>query len=391
MGLVGAQGGLTRYRKVPASDKIAGHSSGRQKTRTTWRKSAATRSMQDTGPTDASFAQQSTLLDRRLAVAPMMDWTDRHCRFFLRQFSPRVLLYTEMITAAAILRGRRERLLAFDPAEHPVALQLGGSEPDSLAAAARYGAEAGYDEINLNVGCPSERVQSGAFGACLMAEPALVARCVEAMQAAVAIPVTVKCRIGIDDHDEYSYLANFVDVLAAAGARVFIVHARKAILKGLSPKQNREVPPLRYDYVERLKRERPDLTIVLNGGLRSADEVLAALARVDGVMLGREAYHNPYVLSELHGRIYGEESWQAPTPAAIMDRLIPYVEQRCAAGDPLSAITRHFLGLFAGRGGARSWRRYFTECARKPGAGAELVVRARDRLRSIDPLPPTGT
>jgi tRNA-dihydrouridine synthase A len=321
-------------------------------------------------------------LDRRLSVAPMMDWTDRHCRFFLRQFSPSVLLYTEMITAAAILRGNRERLLEFDPQEHPVALQIGGSEPDRLAAAARIGAAAGYDEINLNVGCPSERVQSGAFGACLMAEPELVARCVGAMQAVVSVPVTVKCRIGIDEHDEYSYLANFVDVVAAAGARVFIVHARKAILKGLSPKKNRDIPPLRYDYVDRLKRERPDLTVVLNGGLRRPDEILAALSRVDGVMLGREAYHNPYLLSQLHGRIFADESWHAPTPAEIMDRLIPYVAMRRAAGDSLSSITRHFLGLFAGREGARAWRRYFTVCARAPDAGVELVVRARDRLRS---------
>jgi tRNA-dihydrouridine synthase A len=323
-----------------------------------------------------------TVLDRRLSVAPMMDWTDRHCRFFLRQFSPRVLLYTEMITAAAILRGNRERLLAFDAAEHPLALQLGGSEPEQLAAAARFGAAAGYDEINLNVGCPSERVQSGAFGACLMAEPELVARCIGAMQDAVSVPVTVKCRIGIDEHDEYAYLSHFVDVVAAGGARVFIVHARKAILKGLSPKQNREVPPLRYDYVDRLKRERPDLTIVLNGGLRRPPEILAALARVDGVMLGREAYHNPYLLSQLHASVYGEEGWRAPTSAEIMDRLIPYVAGRLAAGDPLRAITRHFLGLFAGREGARAWRRYFTECARAPGAGVELVVRARDRLRA---------
>jgi tRNA-dihydrouridine synthase A len=325
----------------------------------------------------------------------MMDWTDRHCRFFLRQFSPSVLLYTEMITAAAILRGRRDRLLAFDPAEHPVALQLGGSEPDQLAAAARIGAEAGYDEINLNVGCPSERVQSGAFGACLMAEPELVARCVSAMQAAVSLPVTVKCRIGIDEHDEYSFLSGFVDVVAASGVRVFIVHARKAVLKGLTPKQNREVPPLRHDYVERLKRERPDLTVVLNGGLRHPDEITATLGRVDGVMLGREAYHNPYVLSELHSRIFlndgsPDDAWRAPRPAEVMDRLIPYVAERCSAGDPLGVITRHFLGLFAGRDGARAWRRYFTECARAPGAGPELVVRARDRLRSSDATPPTG-
>jgi len=320
----------------------------------------------------------------------MMEWTDRHCRFFLRQFSPRVLLYTEMITAAAILRGRHGRLLAFHPAERPLALQLGGSEPDQLAAAARLGAAAGYDEINLNVGCPSERVQSGAFGACLMAEPALVARCIGAMLAAVSIPVTVKCRIGIDSHDEYSYLANFVDVVATAGARVFIVHARKAVLKGLTPKQNREIPPLRYDYVNRLKGERPDLTIILNGGLRRTDEILAALGPVDGVMLGREAYQNPYVLSELHERIYREDLWRTPAPAEVMEQLIPYVSERCAAGDPLNAITRHFLGLFAGRNGARAWRRYFTECARVPGAGAELIVRARDRLRLSDSLPPTG-
>ena len=219
----------------------------------------------------------------------MMDWTDRHCRFFLRQFSPRTLLYSEMITAAALVRGKRERLLAFDAAEHPLALQLGGSEPALLAAAARIGSVAGYDEINLNVGCPSERVQSGAFGACLMAEPLLVAQCVAAMQDAVDVPVTVKCRIGIDEHDDYSYLANFVDVVSATGARTFIVHARKAILKGLSPKQNREIPPLRYDYVDRLKRERPDLEIILNGGLKNSEDVLAALARVDGAMLGREA------------------------------------------------------------------------------------------------------
>ena len=325
--------------------------------------------------------------DRKLAVAPMMAWTDRHCRFFLRQFSPRVLLYTEMITAAAILRGRRDRLLAFDPAEHPLALQLGGSEPEQLAAAARCGAEAGFDEINLNVGCPSERVQSGAFGACLMAEPQLVARCVSAMRAAVSIPVSVKCRIGIDAHDEYSFLENFVDVVAASGARVFIVHARKAILKGLTPKQNRAIPPLRPDYVERLKRDRPELIVILNGGLRQPEDIVRALGAVDGVMLGREAYHNPFVLTQLQQRVYPQDSWQPPSPADVMDRLIPYVAARCAAGDPLSAITRHFLGLFAGREGARGWRRYFTEFARAPGAGAELVERARDRLRQGEVSP----
>jgi tRNA-dihydrouridine synthase A len=333
-------------------------------------------------------APSTRAVERRLSVAPMMDWTDRHCRFFLRQFSPRTLLYTEMITAAAIVRGKRERLLAYDVAEHPLALQLGGSEPRLLAEAARIGAKEGYDEINLNVGCPSERVQSGAFGACLMAEPALVAHCVAAMRQAVAVPVTVKCRIGIDAHDEYSYLANFVEVVAGSGARTFIVHARKAILKGLSPKQNREIPPLRYDYVDRLKRERPDLEIILNGGLKHPDEVLAALARIDGVMLGREAYHNPFVLSELHAQLYDDPHWRTPTAAQIMERLVPYVAERCAAGDPLSAITRHFIGLFAGRDGARAWRRYFTECARAPGAGVDLVARARDRLRAGEGAPP---
>ncbi len=321
----------------------------------------------------------------------MMDWTDRHCRFFLRLFSPDTLLYTEMITAAAILRGNRERLLAFDPAEHPVALQVGGSEPAELAVAARAGADAGYDEINLNVGCPSERVQSGAFGACLMAEPELVARCVGAMQAVVSVPVTVKCRIGIDSHDEYSYLRNFVDTVAEAGPRVFIVHARKAILKGLTPKQNREIPPLRHDYVERLKRERPDLAIVLNGGLRLPDDVVKALATVDGVMLGREAYHNPYVLSELQARLRKDLHWRPPTPAQVLDRLIPYVTERCAAGDRLSSITRHILGLFAGRDGARAWRRYFTEVARQPGAGAQLLVQAREYLRAAPAAPLAGT
>ncbi len=332
-------------------------------------------------------AQSTRAVERRLSVAPMMDWTDRHCRFFLRQFSPRTLLYTEMITAAALVRGKRERLLAFDAAEHPLALQLGGSEPALLAEAARLGSAAGYDEINLNVGCPSERVQSGAFGACLMAEPALVARCVAAMRAAADVPVTVKCRIGIDEHDEYSYLANFVDIVAATGARTFIVHARKAILKGLSPKQNREIPPLRYDYVDRLKRERPELEIILNGGLKNPDEVLAALARVDGAMLGREAYHNPFVLSQLHARVYDDPRWRVPTAAQVMERLVPYVTERCAAGEPLNAITRHFLGLFAGRDGARAWRRYFTECARAPGAGADLVARARDRLHAGEGAP----
>ena len=305
-----------------------------------------------------------------VAVAPMMAWTDRHCRYFLRLLSPHALLYTEMVTAQAIIHGDRQRLLGFDPAEAPVALQLGGAEPALLASAAQHGAHFGYDEINLNVGCPSDRVQSGRFGACLMAEPALVRDCVAAMRAAVDIPVTVKSRIGIDAHDDYSFLRDFVGTVAESGCETFIVHARKAILAGLSPKENRSVPPLRYDFVYRLKEEFPQLHIMLNGGVRDLDSARVHLARVDGVMIGREAYHNPYFLAELEHALHGVE---LPSRDAVLARFLPYVEARLAEGVRLSAMTRHLLGLYLGQPGARHWRRQLGEGACARGAGAEVI------------------
>jgi tRNA-dihydrouridine synthase A len=328
-------------------------------------------------------------LDRRVSVAPMMDWTDRHCRYFLRGFSPDVLLYTEMITAAAIVRGERARLLKFDPEEHPVALQLGGSEPHELAAAAGAGEDAGYDEINLNCGCPSERVASGAFGACLMREPARVAECVAAMRAAVRVPVTVKMRIGVVTGSpaaargavlhypeaDFEALHRFVAGIRDAGCSAAIVHARQAVLGGLSPKANREVPPLRYDVVRRLKQLFPALPIVVNGGLRAPAAVLGALAWCDGVMLGREAYHRPMVLAELRrGLAPGEPA--LPERAALIERMARYAERELAAGGRLAAITRHMLGLYGGEPGARDYRRMLSEGARLPGAGAELLRQA---------------
>ena len=308
----------------------------------------------------------------RLSVAPMMDWTDRHCRYFLRLFSPRVRLYTEMIVARAILRGERQRLLAFDPAEHPVALQLGGSDPEELARAAAIGESFGYDEVNLNVGCPSDRVQNASFGACLMLRPALVADCVRAMRDAVKVPVTVKCRIGIDDRDDWDFLRGFVDAIAAAGCRTLIVHARKAILQGLSPKENREVPPLDYASAWRVKREFPALTVVVNGGLRTVPQAAEQLAHADGVMLGREAYHNPFLLSALHRAVF-DAAFEMPEPADIVRAMRDYLARQAAAGTPLRAITRHMLGLFNGRAGARAWRRAISEGVARPGATPALV------------------
>lgn len=312
----------------------------------------------------------------RLCVAPMMDWTDRHCRFFHRLLAPHALLYTEMVTAQAVIHGDRERLLGFDAAEQPVALQLGGSEPDELAQAARIGAELGYIEINLNVGCPSDRVQSGRFGACLMREPALVADCVVAMRAAVAhtaATVTVKCRIGVDDQDEDLALATFVDAVHAAGCNVFVVHARKAWLKGLSPKENREVPPLNYERVHRLKREHPQLTIVINGGIASVDSVLEHLRHLDGVMLGRTAYHEPYRLAEIEHALFGTP---LPDRDDVLLRLRPYVESHLARGDRLQHISRHILGLYQGLPGARAFRRVLSEQAHRADAGWDVVERA---------------
>ena len=305
-----------------------------------------------------------------VAVAPMMDWTDRHCRFFLRLLSPNALLYTEMVTAQAVLHGDRARLLGFDPAEHPVALQLGGSSPEQLARATAIGADFGYDEINLNIGCPSDRVQSGRFGACLMAEPALVRDCVSAMREAVPAPVSVKSRIGIDQHEDYGFLRDFVGTVAESGCRVFIVHARKAILDGLSPKQNREVPPLRYSVVYRLKQDFPELFIMLNGGVRDLDAVRSHLAQVDGVMIGREAYRNPYFLAEIERELHGLEP---PSREAVMARFLEYVEARLTEGVRLSSMTRHVLGLYLGRPGARRWRRQLSEDACRRGADADVV------------------
>ncbi len=318
-----------------------------------------------------------------------MDWTDRHCRFFLRGFSPGALLYTEMITAAAILRGDRKRLLAFDPDEHPLALQLGGSEPQNLAAAARIGEEAGYDEINLNCGCPSDRVASGAFGACLMLEPQLVAECVAAMTAAVRIPVTVKMRIGVVkasarevagavaafDEADYERLLHFVTSVQAAGCKVAIVHARKAVLGGLSPKDNREVPPLRYDVVRQLKGAVGSLPVIVNGGLRDAPAVREALSWCDGVMLGREAYHRPYLLAELQQQL---DSTHPPLPMreALVARMEAYAQREMAAGGSLAAISRHMLGLYSGQPGARDFRRALSEGARAADATPALLRQA---------------
>ena len=305
----------------------------------------------------------------------MMDWTDRHCRYFLRQFSPRILLYTEMIVAQAILKGDRPYLLEFDPLEHPVALQLGGADPGQLAEAAAIGAAFGYDEINLNVGCPSDRVQQATFGACLMARPRLVADCVRAMRAAVAIPVTVKCRIGIDDHDDWPFLREFVAAVAEAGCRTVIVHARKAILRGLTPKQNRDVPPLDYARAWQVKREFPALTVVVNGGLRTVPQVAEQLAQADGVMLGREAYHNPYLLPALHRAVF-DDGFETPTAEAVVDGMRRYAESRVAAGTPLRAITRHMLGLFNGQAGARAWRHALSEGVNRGITSPTLMAEA---------------
>jgi tRNA-dihydrouridine synthase A len=323
-------------------------------------------------------------LDRRLSIAPMMDWTDRHCRYFLRLIARRALLYTEMIPTGAILRGDRARFLRFDPAEHPVALQLGGCDPADLARCAAIGEAFGYDEINLNVGCPSDRVQSARFGACLMAEPPLVADCVAAMRAAVGIPVTVKTRIGIDQHDDYDFLQRFVEAVAGAGCGTLIIHARKAWLSGLSPKENREVPPLRYELVHRVKADFPELEVIANGGIRTIDEARAQLGRVDGVMVGREAYQNPYCLVEWERTLF-DTTPAAPSRAEVVERLLPYVERELAAGTPLKAITRHILGLFNGLPGARAWRRHLSEAVPQPGAGVDVLVEALAHIRVQSP------
>ncbi len=312
----------------------------------------------------------------------MMDWTDRHCRYFLRLIAPHALLYTEMVTTGALLHGDRERYLRHDRAEHPLALQLGGSDPDDLARCAQFGHESGYDEINLNCGCPSDRVQNARFGACLMAEPRRVADCVAAMRAAVPIPVTIKTRLGIDNRDSYEELRSFVDTVAAAGSRVFIVHARKAWLSGLSPKENREIPPLQYESVHRIKRDFPALTVILNGGLSQPAQVEAQLAFVDGVMIGREAYQNPYLLAEFERTIFAADG--ILDRAGIVHRYRDYVVRQLAAGVPLPRLTRHLLGLYNGLPGARRWRRRLSESV--PGdSSARVLDEALACVRHDDP------
>jgi tRNA-dihydrouridine synthase A len=305
----------------------------------------------------------------------MMEWTDRHCRAFHRLLTRRALLYTEMVTTGALIHGPRARLLAFDAREHPVALQLGGSEPADLAACARMGEDAGYDEINLNIGCPSTRVQKGAFGACLMREPELVADCVASMRSAVRVPVTVKCRIGVDEQDPDAALSGFVDKVAEGGCNTFIVHARKALLKGLSPKDNREVPPLNYNLVYRLKRERPQLTIVINGGIGDLAQAKGHLAHVDGAMMGRAAYQSPWLLADADRALFGETRPLRSRHDVIADYL-PYIGRELGRGVPLNAMTKHLLGLFNGLAGARAFRRHLSENAARRGAGLEVLHQA---------------
>ena len=316
----------------------------------------------------------------RFSIAPMMDWTDRHCRMFHRLMTRRGRLYTEMLTSGAILHGDRPRLLAFDPSEHPVALQLGGSDPRDLAAAAKIGEDFGYDEINLNVGCPSDRVKEGRFGACLMAEPALVAACVAAMKASVSIPVTVKCRIGIDDQDPETALDALARAVVAASADALVVHARKAWLNGLSPKENRHIPPLDYDRVYRLKASMPDGPIVINGGIGSLAEAREHLAYVDGVMLGRVAYQEPWRLLSVDPELFGEAAPFA-TMKDVFEAMMPYIERELTAGTRLHSIVRHFVGAFHGVPGARAFRRHLAENGVRPGAGPEVL---RDAIALVE-------
>ena len=314
-------------------------------------------------------------MTHRFSVAPMMDWTDRHCRYFHRRLSRHALLYTEMVTTGALIHGDSKRFLRFDKSEHPVALQLGGSEPDALAECAEMGERAGYDEINLNCGCPSDRVQVGRFGACLMREPERVAECVSEMQKSVGIPVTVKTRIGIDDSEDYVFLRRFVETIADAGCETFVIHARKAWLKGLSPKENREIPPLNYEHVYRLKQDFPHLTVVINGGIRTLDECKTHLQHVDGVMLGREAYENPWLLAQVDAELFDEPN-PLTTRAEALRALKPYIDRELAAGTTLHAITRHILGLYRGEAGGRGFRRVLSQQAFKPAANFNVVEAA---------------
>ncbi|MCO7226438.1 tRNA dihydrouridine(20/20a) synthase DusA [Pleionea sp. CnH1-48] len=318
-------------------------------------------------------------LDRTLSVAPMMDWTDRHDRYFLRQISRHTLLYTEMVTTGAVINGDRQRLLGFDAAEHPIAVQLGGCDPHELSESARICQDFGYDEVNLNVGCPSDRVQKGRIGACLMAEPELVAECVSAMQKAVDIPVTVKTRIGIDDRDSYEELHDFVSQVAQAGCKTFIVHARKAWLKGLSPKENREIPPLHYDTVYQIKSDFPELEVIINGGIKTLEETESHLKHVDGVMIGREAYQNPYILADVDQRFFGA-THNKVARSQVVDKMLPYIEGYLQQGGRLQHVVRHMLGLFHAQPGGKQWRRYLSENAHRSDAGIEVVQAALERI-----------
>lgn len=306
------------------------------------------------------------------SVAPMMDWTDRHCRYFHRLLAPHVRLYTEMVTTGALIHGDRERFLRFDPTEHPVAIQLGGSDPEQLTRCAQFAQSAGFDEINLNVGCPSDRVQSGRFGVCLMREPEVVRDCLAAMAEAVEIPVTIKTRLGVDELENYDYFRQFVETVSESGVKVFLVHARKAWLQGLSPRENREIPPLRYNWVHKLKQERPDLIVAVNGGIADLDAVSDQLQHVDGVMIGRAAYQNPWLLTAIERTLINPD-WQ-PGQAEIIRQMMEYVDEQMTRGVPLKSMTRHLLGMFQGQPGAKRWRRRLSERAHLPESGPELLI-----------------
>jgi tRNA-dihydrouridine synthase A len=320
-------------------------------------------------------------LDRRVSIAPMMDRTDRHDRFFLRLISPSVLLYTEMITTGAILHGDRDRFLRFDAAEHPVALQLGGAGSADLARCAEIAAEYGYDEVNLNVGCPSERVQNARFGACLMKEPDVVAAGVAAMRRAVDLPVTVKTRIGVDDRDSWDDFVRFIDTVAGGGCDTFIIHARKAWLQGLSPKENREIPPLSYETVYRLKQRYPEFSITINGGITSIDETVEHLEHVDGVMIGRAAYESPWLLAEIEQVVFGGNA--PANRGVVLDRYIDYIDREMAAGTPFYAMARHVLGLYQGERGARAWRRHISENRPRAGATGQILREAAENVLAV--------
>jgi len=319
------------------------------------------------------------MIDRKLSVAPMLDWTDRYFRYFVRLITQHTLLYTEMVTTGALIHGDQQRFLDFDAAEQPLALQLAGSDPQDLARCCKIAEQWGYGEINLNVGCPSDKVQSGQFGACLMAKPPLVAECVKAMKEATDSAVTVKHRIGIDDRDSYQELCDFIGTVAESGCETFIIHARKAWLSGLSPKENREIPPLQYPTVHRIKADFPQLEIIINGGITDLQQAEAQLDHVDGVMIGRAAYHNPWILLEADRRFFGDDH-ALPDGHQVVEQLIPFVDQMQAQGLPINRMTRHILGLFQGQPGARAWRRHLSENAHKKGAGSRIILEAAEKV-----------